>query len=62
MKQGFTTVSNGQHTALFVCGGGRSDQWWTLGLGFEWRWVRIDYARIYEPDFASDFISAELRF
>ncbi len=41
---------------------GRSDQWWTLGLGFDWRWIRIDYARIYEPDFASDFISAELRF
>ena len=41
---------------------GRSDRWWTLGLGFEWRWVRIDYARIYERDFASDFISAELRF
>lgn len=42
--------------------GGRSDQWWTLGLGFEWRWIRIDFARIYEPDFASDFISAELMF
>ncbi|RKU10672.1 hypothetical protein C6502_10620 [Candidatus Poribacteria bacterium] len=42
--------------------GGRSDQWWTLGLGFEWRWIRIDVARIYEPDFTSDFISAELMF
>ncbi len=41
---------------------GRSNRWWTLGLGFDWRWIRIDYARIYEPDFASDFISAELRF
>ena len=42
--------------------GGRSDQWWTVGLGFEWWWIRIDVARIYEPDFASDFISAELIF
>ena len=42
--------------------GGRSDRWWTLGLGFDWRWIRIDYARIYERDFASDFVSAELRF
>ena len=42
--------------------GGRSDRWWTLGLGFDWHWIRIDYARIYERDFASDFISAELRF
>ena len=42
--------------------GGRSDQAWTLGFGFDWRWIRIDYARIYERDFASDFISAELRF
>lgn len=42
--------------------GGRSDRWWTVGLGFDWRWVRIDYARIYERDFASDFISAELKF
>ena len=41
---------------------GRSDRWWTLGSGFDWWWIRIDYARIYEPDFASDFISAELRF
>ncbi len=42
--------------------GGRSDQSWTLGLGFDRRWIRIDYARIHEPDFASDFISGELRF
>ena len=42
--------------------GGRSDREWTLGLGFDWRWIRLDYARIYERDFASDFISAELRF
>ena len=41
---------------------GRSDQRWTLGLGFDWQWTGIDYARIYEPNFASDFISAELRF
>ena len=41
---------------------GRSDRWWTVGLGFDWKWTGIDYARIYEPDFASDFISAELRF
>ena len=42
--------------------GGRSDLWWTSGLGFDWRWIRIDYARIFEPDSASDFISAELQF
>ncbi len=42
--------------------GGRSDQDWTLGLGFDWKRFRIDYSRIYERDFASDFISAELRF
>ena len=42
--------------------GGRSDRWWTVGLGFDWRWIRIDYARIFEPDSPSDFISAELRF
>ncbi len=42
--------------------GGRSDQSWALGLGFYRRWIRIDYARIYEPDFESDFISGELRF
>lgn len=41
---------------------GRSDQSWALGLGFYRRWIRIDYARIYEPDFESDFISGELRF
>lgn len=42
--------------------GGRSDQSWTLGIGFDWHWLRINYARIYEPDFESDFISGELRF
>ena len=42
--------------------GGRSDQSWALGLGFDRRWIRIDYARVYEPDFESDFISGELRF
>ena len=42
--------------------GGRSNQEWTLGLGFNWKWLQIDYARIYESVFASDFISAELRF
>ena len=47
---------------FFRLRGGRSDRWWTLGLGFDWRWIQVDYARIYEPDFASDFISAELRF
>ena len=47
---------------FFRLRGGRSDRWWTLGLGFDWRWIRVDYARIYEPDFASNFISAELRF
>ena len=41
---------------------GYSDRDWTGGLGFDWKWGRIDYARIYEADFASDFVSAELRF
>ena len=41
---------------------GQSDQDWTLGLGSDWGWFCIDYGRIYESDFASDFISAELRF
>ena len=40
MKQGFTTVSSGKHTALFVCGvggrigGGRWD-WDSIGGGYE---------------------------
>ena len=35
---------------------------WTGGIGFDWKWGRIDYARIYEDKFTSDFISAEIRF
>jgi hypothetical protein len=47
----------------FIClRGGRSDQDWTLGLGLDRKWFRIDYGRIHERNFSSDFISAELRF
>ncbi len=42
--------------------GGRSDGDWTVGLGFDWGWGQIDYGWIRESDFASHFISAELRF
>ena len=35
---------------------------WTGGIGYDWKWGRIDYARIYEDKFTSDFISAEIRF
>ena len=35
---------------------------WTGGIGVDWKWGRIDYARIYEDEFSSDFISAEIRF
>ena len=42
--------------------GGLSDQHWTFGLGLDWKQVKVDYGRIHESDFASDFISAELRF
>ena len=41
---------------------GYSDHDWTGGIGLDWKWGRIDYARIYEDEFTSDFISAELRF
>ena len=41
---------------------GLSDQDWTIGLGFDWRHLKVDYARIYESHFASDFITGELRF
>jgi hypothetical protein len=41
--------------------GGRSNQDWTWGAGVEWKWLRMDYGRIYEPGFSSDFISLELR-
>ena len=41
---------------------GYSNHDWTGGIGFDWKWGRIDYARIYEDKFTSDFISAELRF
>ena len=42
--------------------GGYSDSDWTGGIGLDWKWGRIDYARIYEDEFTSDFISAEIRF
>ncbi|MCZ6678728.1 MAG: hypothetical protein O7E52_15960 [Candidatus Poribacteria bacterium] len=48
-------------TTFLRARGGRSDGDWTFGLGLDWKWFRIDYGRIYERDFASDFISAELR-
>ena len=41
---------------------GYSDRDWTGGIGFDWKWGRIDYARIHEDRFTSDFLSAELRF
>ena len=41
---------------------GYSNDDWTGGIGVDWKWGRIDYARIYEDDFTSDFVSAELRF
>ena len=41
---------------------GYSDHDWTGGIGVDWKWGRIDYARIYEEEFTSDFVSAELRF
>ena len=41
---------------------GQSNGDWTFGLGVDWEWFQIDYGRIHESDFASDFISAELRF
>ena len=41
---------------------GYSDRDWTGGIGVDWKWGRVDYARIYEDEFASDFVSAELRF
>lgn len=34
----------------------------TVGIGVEWKAVCINYARIFEKAFRSDFISAELRF
>ena len=34
----------------------------TAGIGVAWKGIRIDYARIFEKHFASDFVSAELRF
>lgn len=41
---------------------GLSDQDWTVGIGFDWKNLKVDYARIYESHFASDFITGELRF
>ena len=34
----------------------------TVGMGIKWKGVGINYARIFEEGFASDFISAALRF
>ena len=34
----------------------------TAGIGVAWKGIRIDYARVFEKRFASDFVSAELRF
>ncbi len=34
----------------------------TAGIGIAWKGIRIDYARIFEKRFVSDFVSAELRF
>ena len=34
----------------------------TAGIGIAWKGIRIDYARIFEKRFASDFVSAELQF
>ncbi len=34
----------------------------TVGIGIKWKGVGINYARIFEEGFASDFISAALRF
>jgi hypothetical protein len=42
--------------------GGNSNGDWTVGVGMDGKWWRIDYARIYESNFASDFVSAEFRF
>ena len=41
---------------------GYSDRDWTGGIGVDWKWCRLDYARIFEDEFSSDFISAEIRF
>lgn len=42
--------------------GGLSNKDWTIGFGFHWMQFKVDYARIYESYFASDFISGELQF
>ena len=34
----------------------------TAGIGIAWKGICIDYARIFEKRFVSDFVSAELRF
>lgn len=34
----------------------------TAGIGIAWKGIRIDYARIFEKRFVSNFVSAELRF
>ena len=41
---------------------GFSNGAWTVGVGIDWKGIRIAYARIFERPAASDFISAELRF
>jgi len=49
-------------TPHFCVRTGYSDRDCTGGFGLDWKWGRIDYARVWEGDFTSDFISAELRF
>ncbi len=41
---------------------GISNGAFTAGMGIAWRGVHINYARIFESSFPSDFISAELQF
>jgi len=48
--------------AVFPIRLGSSNGALTVGMGVAWKGIRIDYARIFERDFGSDFISAELRF
>jgi len=48
-------------TAFLRLRTGVSDGDWTWGAGLEWKWFRVDYGRINEAAFSSDFISLELR-
>lgn len=40
---------------------GHSDNDWTGGFGFDWKWGQLDYARIYDANFTSHFVSAGLK-